>query len=88
MHMQKSQYIYIGRTHIEYLQICTKCIITNAHIEYAEQCQMHIFDESTYANTQKKNVKCIEQTTVLHEVSNAYDKYLYANMQKCQNDKH
>lgn len=87
MHMQKSQYIYICRTHIEYLQISTKVIITNAHIEYAEKCQMHIFDESSYANTQT-NVKMYITDNCLHEASNAYNKHLYANMQKCQNDKH
>lgn len=47
------------------LHICWTCtckyaqklLLTNAHIEYAEKCQMHIFDESSYANTQ--SVKCI-----------------------------
>ncbi len=88
MHMQKSQYIYICRMHIEYLHICTKVIITNAHIEYAEQCQMHIFDESSYANTHNKKCQMYRTDNCLHEVSNAFNKYLYANMQKCQNDKH
>lgn len=74
--MQKSINTYLTNTCIAYI-CCAhanmhkslNAYLTDARVQYSEKCQKHIFDESSYANTQKK-VKYI-----LKEC-------LHANMQK------
>ncbi len=71
-------------------------IFANMHKMYYNKCSHRICRTVSNAYIWWKHIckytekKCQMYRTdnCLHEVSNAYDKYLYANMQKCQNDKH